>query len=88
MGALLFLSQGTGAHLGKPGMAGDFCAALLLLTPLLTAIWFLTTPGGSGPPLLRGRDTVLLAPAPSPGRRAVRTPVAAFEPMDMTPGAL
>ena len=37
-------------------MAGDFCAALLLLTPLLTAIWFLTTPGGSGPPLLRGRD--------------------------------
>ena len=36
-------------------MAGDFCAALLLLTPLLTAIWFLTTPGGSGPPLLRGR---------------------------------
>ena len=37
-------------------MAGDFCAALLLLTPLLTAIWFLTTPGGSGPPLLRGTD--------------------------------
>ena len=61
-------------------MAGDFCAALLLLTPLLTAIWFLTPPGGSGPPLLRGRDTVLLAPAPSPGRRAVRTPVALVRP--------
>ena len=54
-------------------MGGDCLGAFLLLTPLITALWFLTTPGGSGPPLLRGRESPSLLLAPAPGHHAELT---------------